>query len=273
MTSSAQPQSDGEPLSLSTSQRLSEPDSESEEWENILRIKVELNSVVSQIFVEDSLITWNLFVAKVTDLYRLPTNTEITASYSTSENDNATRVHMHTDAHLSTFRTLNPIPRLSIHLLNNNTTTDSPTISSGSNASTDTLPSKLSRIDSEPVSVASLLLLDLEERGDNVVRYGVEHEQIPDTVVADTMEFGGLNATLDEQQAPPMPEKQSSKPPLLDEQASVSKTPPVLESKEESLWRNSRRNEDDDDERKGSRGFEEVLFAVVIALFAWWMLR
>ncbi|KAI8830957.1 hypothetical protein BJ741DRAFT_618403 [Chytriomyces cf. hyalinus JEL632] len=252
-------------LPLSLSQPLFEPDSESEEWENILRIKVELNSVSAQIFVEDSLVTWNLFVAKVTDLYRLPTNCEIAASYSTSDDNDATRVHIHTDAHLSALRTLNPIPRLSIHLLNN---TDSPTLSS---SITDTLPSKLSRIDSEPVSVASLLL-DLEERVDSAQRGVENHGQIPDTVEADTMEFGGLNATLDERRAP-VPALHLKQPSFLDESESVSKTP-ILESKDESVWRNSRRNkEQDDDEKKGPRGFEEVLFAVVIALFAWWMLR
>ncbi|KAJ3251254.1 hypothetical protein HDU77_006021 [Chytriomyces hyalinus] len=270
MSSTAQsPQSQAgiEPLPLSASQTLSEPDSESEEWENILRIKVELNSVSAQIFVEDSLVTWNLFVAKVTDLYRLPTNCEITASYSTSDDNDATRVHIHTDAHLSALRTLNPIPRLSIHLLN---TTDSPTLSSSNYGNTDTLSSKLSRIDSEPVSVASLLL-DLEERVDSARREGVEnHEPIPDTVLADTMEFGGLNATLDERRAP-VPALEL-KEPSLDE--SVSKTP-VLESKDESVWRNSRQNKEEDGDEKngGPRGFEEVLFAVVIALFAWWMLR
>ncbi|KAI8832061.1 hypothetical protein BJ741DRAFT_615163 [Chytriomyces cf. hyalinus JEL632] len=258
----SQPDARIEPPPIPASLLQSEPDSDSEDWENILRIKVELNSVSAQIFVEDSLVTWNLFVAKVIDLYRLPATCEITASYTTS--DDGVRVLINTDAHLSALWTLDPIPRLSIHVSSSN---DSPTLSTN-NSNTDTLPLKWSRIDSEPVSVASLLL-DLEGRVDTV--RGGGDQRIPDAaaaVVADTMEFGGLNAVLDERA--PVPELGLKGPRLEEENGNVG----LKLSNDESVWRRSRRDEGgDDDGRKCPNGFEEVLFAVVIALFAWWMLR
>ncbi|KAJ3221706.1 hypothetical protein HDU81_010388, partial [Chytriomyces hyalinus] len=236
-----------EPLPIPAPHPQSEPDSETEDWENILRIKVELNSVSAQIFVEDSLVTWNLFVAKVIDLYRLPTNCEITASYTTSEDE--TRVLIHTDAHLATLRTLDPIPRLSIHVLNN----DSPTLSNST--IDDTISLKLSRIDSEPVSVASLLM-DLEGRGLDVVeREGVD-QRIPDTAVmgvSDVLEFGGLNAVLDE--PVPVPDLEG-KGTRLGEKEIVG----LKLGDDESVWRRSRCDEEgcDDDGRKGGpSGFEE----------------
>ncbi|KAJ3399730.1 hypothetical protein HDU80_007643 [Chytriomyces hyalinus] len=263
---SAQSQSDAhiEPPPIPAFHPLSESDSnsDSEDWENILRIKVDLNSVSAQIFVEDSLVTWNSFVAKVIDLYRLPANCEITASYATS--DDGARVLIHTDAHLAALQTLDPIPRLSIHVSSNN---DSPTLNNN-NSNTDTLPLKLSRIDSEPVSVASLLL-DLEGRVD-IVHGGLGGDQrIPETTaaVADTMEFGGLKVVLDERA--PVPELDLKGTRIEEEEENVG----LKLGNDESVWRKSRRDEGGDDGRECPSGFEEVLFAVVIALFAWWMLR
>ncbi|KAJ3252089.1 hypothetical protein HDU77_005448 [Chytriomyces hyalinus] len=260
---SAQSQSDAhiEPPPIPAFHPHSESDSnsDSEDWENILRIKVDLNSVSAQIFVEDSLITWNSFVAKVMDLYRLPANCEITASYTTS--DDGARVLIHTDAHLAALQTLDPIPRLSIHVSSN----DSPTLNNN-NSNTDTLPLKLSRIDSEPVSVASLLL-DLDGRVD-IVRGGIGDQRIPDTTTAaDTVEFGGLKAVLDERA--PVSELDLKGTRIEEEKENVG----LKLGNDESVWRKPRRDEEGDDGRKCPSGFEEVLFAVVIALFAWWMLR